>query len=84
MLRSRLFLNLVPFVVIAWIAVGVGLYLYYRVKSPQKIAALGAFVTEEDLPADEQTAALLSARAASVQHPTIAEEVSEHPEIAQG
>jgi amino acid transporter len=75
--------NLVPFVVIAWIAAGVGLYLYYRVKSPQKIAALGAFVTEEDLPSGEQPSALLSARAASVQHPTIAEEVAEHPEIAR-
>jgi amino acid transporter len=76
--------NLVPFVVIAWIAAGVGLYLYYRVKSPQKIAALGSFVTEEDLPPSEQPSALLSARAASVQHPTIAEEVVDHPEIAKG
>jgi amino acid transporter len=75
--------NLVPFVVIAWVAAGVGLYLYYRVKSPQKIAAVGAFVTEEDLPSSEQPSALLSARAASVQHPTIAEEFAEHPEIAK-
>jgi amino acid transporter len=75
--------NLVPFVVLAWIAAGVALYLYYRAKSPEKIAALGAFVTEEDLPADEQNAALLTARAASVQHPTIAEEVAEYPDIAK-
>jgi len=75
--------NLVPIVVIVWIAIGVGLFLYYRVKSPQKIAALGSFVTEDDLPAGEQPSALLSARAASVQHPTILEEVAEHPEIAK-
>jgi amino acid transporter len=75
--------NLVPIVVLAWIAIGVGLYLYYRAKSPEKIAALGAFVTEDDLPEDEQNAALLTARAASVQHPTIAEEVAEHPVLTK-
>jgi amino acid transporter len=75
--------NLVPIVVLAWIAAGLGLYLYYRVKSPAKIAALGAFVTEDDLPEDEQNAGLLTARAASVQHPTIAEEVAEHPDLAK-
>jgi amino acid transporter len=75
--------NLVPIVVLVWLAIGTSLYLYYRAKSPAKIAALGAFVTEEDLPAAEQTAALLAARAASVQHPTIAEEIAEHPELAK-
>ncbi|MCU1557708.1 MAG: Amino acid/polyamine/organocation transporter superfamily [Microbacteriaceae bacterium] len=75
--------NLVPFVVILWIVIGVGLYLYYRAKSPEKIAALGAFVTEEDLPENEQPAALLASRAASVQHPTLAEEAAEHPELAK-
>lgn len=74
--------NLVPLVVIIWIIVGILLYRYYRAKSPEKIAALGSFVAEDDLPIDEQHENLLTARASSVQHPTIAEE-AENPENAK-
>ncbi|MDQ2754972.1 MAG: APC family permease [Actinomycetota bacterium] len=73
--------NLVPIVVIVWILAGVVLYLYYRARSPQKIAALGSFLAEDDLPLEEQPEGLLSARAPSVQHPTVAEQVRAHPEI---
>jgi amino acid transporter len=72
----------VPWIVLAWIIAGIGLYLYYRQKSPEKIAAVGTFVAEDDLPLGEQPEALLTARATSVQHPTIAEEVAQHPEIS--
>ena len=41
--------NLVPWIVLIWIACGTGLFLYYRAKSPQKIAAIGNFVADEDL-----------------------------------
>jgi amino acid transporter len=73
--------NLVPIIVLLWIAAGVVLYFYYKAKSPEKIAALGSFITEDDLPEDEQKAALLTGRAPSVQHPTVAEEAVKHPEI---
>ena len=73
--------NLVPVVVIVWILAGTVLYFYYRYKSPEKIAALGSFVAEDDLPAEGQPEALLSARTASVQHPTVAEQVKAHPEM---
>ena len=73
--------NLVPIIVLLWITAGVVLYFYYRAKSPEKIAALGSFITEEDLPTGEQNAALQTARAPSVQHPTVAEEAAQHPEI---
>ncbi len=73
--------NLVPFVVLAWIAAGVILYLYYRARSPQKISALGSFMAEEDLPLEEQPEPLLAARAPSLQHPTVAEQVQAHSEI---
>ncbi|MET4705290.1 APC family permease [Frigoribacterium sp. UYMn621] len=72
--------NLVPIIVLLWIAAGVVLYFYYRAKSPEKIAALGSFITEEDLPEGEQNAALQTGRAPSVQHPTVAEEAAKHPE----
>ncbi len=72
--------NLVPIIVLVWIAAGVVLYFYYRAKSPEKIAALGSFITEEDLPEAEQHASLQTGRAPSVQHPTIAEEARAHPE----
>ncbi|MCU1583464.1 MAG: Amino acid/polyamine/organocation transporter superfamily [Microbacteriaceae bacterium] len=72
--------NLVPIVVLVWIIVGIVLYLYYRAKSPQKIAALGAFIAEDDAPLGEQHENLLTARASSVQHPTIAEEAATHAE----
>ena len=72
--------NYVPWVVLVWIVLGTVLFFYYRSKSPEKIAALGTFVAEDDLPLEEQPAALLGARAASVQHPTIAEEITRHPD----
>ncbi|MFK4298776.1 amino acid transporter [Arthrobacter sp. GAS37] len=75
--------NLVPIVVLVWIALGTALYLYYRAKSPEKIAAIGAFVAEDDLPLDEQHESLLIARASSVQHPTIEEEFQRHPEVSR-
>ncbi|MBG6106900.1 APC family permease [Frigoribacterium sp. CG_9.8] len=72
--------NLVPIIVLLWIGAGVVLYFYYKAKSPEKIAALGSFITEDDLPEGEQNAALLAARAPSVQHPTVAEEAAQQPE----
>lgn len=75
--------NLVPIIVLLWIAAGVVLYFYYKVKSPEKIAALGSFITEEDLPEGEQNAALQTGRVPSVQHPTIAEEAAKHPETLE-
>ena len=74
--------NLVPIIVLLWIAAGVVLYFYYKAKAPEKIAALGSFITEEDLPEGEQNAALQTGRAPSVQHPTVAEEAAKHPENA--
>jgi amino acid transporter len=68
--------NYVPWVVLAWIVAGVGLYLYYRAKSPEKIAAVGTFVAEDDLPLDEQPEALLTARTTAVQPPTVADQIS--------
>jgi amino acid transporter len=73
--------NYVPWIVSVWILLGIGLYSYYRVKSPEKIAAIGTFVAEDDLPLDEQPGALLAARTPSVQHPTVSEEVARHPEV---
>ena len=40
--------NLVPLVVIAWIVAGACLYYYYRAHSPEKIAAIGAFVADAE------------------------------------
>ena len=74
--------NLVPIIVLLWIAAGVVLYFYYKAKAPEKIASLGSFITEEDLPEGEQNAALQTGRAPSVQHPTVAEEAAKHPENA--
>jgi hypothetical protein len=62
---------------------GAALFLYYRAKSPEKIAAIGAFVAEDDLPLDEQHESLLAARASSVQHPTIEEEFNRRPEVSR-
>ena len=75
--------NLVPIIVVIWVIVGIVLYFYYKAKSPEKIAALGSFITEDDLPEGEQNAALQTSRAPSVQHPTIAEEAAAHPEIVE-
>ena len=75
--------NLVPIVVVIWITAGAVLYFYYRAKSPEKIAALGTFIAEDDLPLGEQHESLLAARASSLQHPTIGEEAAKHPESAR-
>ena len=76
--------NYVPWVVLAWIVIGAALYAYYRAKSPEKIAALGNFLAEEDLPLDEQPESLLAARTPTWQHPTVAEEAARHPELGDG
>jgi amino acid transporter len=73
--------SLVPWIAVAWIAVGTVLYLTFRRRSPEKIAAIGTFVAEDDLAGLEENASLLAGRAPSVQHPTISEEVKSHPEI---
>jgi amino acid transporter len=73
--------NLVPWVVLVWLVAGVALFFYYRSRSPEKIAALGTFVAEDDLPLDEQPESLLTARTTSVQEPTVAQELSRHPEV---
>ena len=75
--------NLVPLLVLIWIVAGVVLYFYYKAKSPEKIAALGSFITEEDLPADEQNAALQTGRAPSLQRPTVAEKAARHQEKSE-
>ena len=75
--------NFVPWIVLVWIVLGIGLYVYYRTNSPEKIAALGSFLAEEDLPPDEQPASLLAGRTPSVQHPTVAEEAAEHPGLGK-
>lgn len=72
--------NLVPFVVLVWIAAGVVLFLRYRATSPEKIAALGSFIAEDDLPLESQPESLLAARAPSLQHPTVAEALDDNPE----
>jgi hypothetical protein len=56
----------------------------YRAKSPAKIAALGNFLAEEDLPAEEQPEALLASLTPAVQHLTVAGEVARHPELRDG
>jgi amino acid transporter len=61
--------NLVPIVVVVWIIVGIVLYLYYRSKSPEKIAALGAYIADDDV----------SLGSPSAQHPGSAE-AAKHPE----
>jgi amino acid transporter len=75
--------NLVPIVVLIWLVLGIALFLYYRARSPEKIAALGTFIAEDDLPLDEQPEALLTARTSSVQHPTVGEEQARHPEVGR-
>jgi amino acid transporter len=72
--------NLVPFVVLAWIVAGVILFLRYRAKSPEKIAALGSFIAEDDVPLEDQPESLLAARAPSLQHPTVKEEIQHNTE----
>jgi amino acid transporter len=76
--------NLVSIVVIIWILLGLGLYLYYRATAPEKIAAIGTFVAEDDLPLAEQHESNLTARAPSVQHPTVAELEAMREETTKG
>jgi amino acid transporter len=76
--------NLVPIVVLIWSLLGLGLYLYYRAKAPEKIASIGAFVAEDDLPLAEQHESSLTARAPSVQHPTVAELEAMREETTKG
>jgi len=40
--------NLVLWIVLAWTAAGIVLYLWYRSRSPEKITRLGSFLAEED------------------------------------
>jgi amino acid transporter len=40
--------NLVPYVVLAWILVGLATYLYLRARAPQKLAAVGKVLAEEE------------------------------------
>jgi amino acid transporter len=40
--------NLVPYIVIAWLVVGVITYVYFRTKAPEKLTALGAFLAEDN------------------------------------
>jgi hypothetical protein len=48
----------VPIVVLYWSAVGALLYYYYRVKSPEKIAAIGSFASDaESIPERADAAA---------------------------
>lgn len=75
--------NLVPIIVLLWIAAGIALFLYYRSRSPEKIAAIGSFVAEDDLPLGEQPEALLTARGSSLQTPSVAELQRAHPELLQ-
>lgn len=63
--------NLVFWIVVVWVGLGVVLYRYYLAKSPEKIAALGSFIAEDDLPLLGQPESLLAARASSLQEPTI-------------
>jgi amino acid transporter len=75
--------NLVPIVVGIWIIVGVVVFFYFKARSPEKIAALGAFIAEDDIPLEEQPESLLTARASSLQSPTVKDEVANHPEIKE-
>ncbi len=44
--------NLVPYIVIIWLVLGVILYFYLRANSPEKLNALGSFMAEENLSED--------------------------------
>jgi amino acid transporter len=44
--------NLVFWIVIAWIVLGIGLYGYFRRTAPERIAALGTFVADDELLAE--------------------------------
>ena len=72
--------NLVPLVILVWIAAGVALYLYYRTKAPQKIAALGSFMAEDDVVSEQQPELLTADTASSVRHPSATERTRPHAE----
>jgi amino acid transporter len=40
--------NLVPYIVIAWVILGVITFVYFRVKAPEKLTALGSFLAEDN------------------------------------
>jgi amino acid transporter len=40
--------NLVPYLVLAWIAIGLATYLYLRARAPHKLAAVGRVLAEEE------------------------------------
>jgi amino acid transporter len=40
--------NLVPYVVLVWIVLGVATYFYFRANSPEKLAAVGSVLAEEE------------------------------------
>jgi hypothetical protein len=40
--------NLVPYVVLVWIVLGLVTYFYFRAKSPEKLAAVGSVLAEEE------------------------------------
>jgi amino acid transporter len=71
--------SLVPVVVAAWIIGGIMLYCYYRAKSPEKIAAIGAFIAEDDLGPDEQHKGSLRAGVSAVRYPAIVEPAAKDP-----
>ncbi|HEY5438768.1 MAG TPA: APC family permease [Acidimicrobiales bacterium] len=75
--------SLVPWITLAWLVLGTVLLLVYRQKSPEKIAAIGTFVADDELPAGEEDSSLLVARTTSLQHPTVKEEVEQHPELLE-
>ncbi len=40
--------NLVPYIVLAWLVLGIITFAYFRVKAPEKLTALGAFLAEDN------------------------------------
>jgi len=45
--------NLVPYIVITWLVVGVITYVYFRTSAPEKLTALGSFLAE-DSPSEDR------------------------------
>jgi len=40
--------NLVPYIVIAWLIIGLVTYLYFRASAPEKLGAIGSFLAEDN------------------------------------
>jgi len=40
--------NLVPYLVLAWVVLGVAAYFYFRATAPRKLAAIGRLIAEEE------------------------------------